>query len=297
MRRRKIILGIVIAGIALNLLLLVNSERLVKMGLLKLAEATDVVAAARDVNPDTLTIKDFSHIPGVTQEYVDAHKLFLKAKARHKEENTYAKAVVAFEGIVRTTKNPELKVRSLYLVTFCNFLQGKIDDAYKSGMEVLSLSKKLLKGDKRVSFLDRTVSSIKKGEISQLFELKGTLQSEESLGTAKEEVSGSVEDFFLFYEKTQKPTTSPFEEEILSYLEAISAWEKRFSKASKKYPSMQKEVTAFLKDYGKIKKTVSQLQLGAFSEKEASSLVKETQRLHARFNTLKAKILEKDLFD
>ena len=108
-----------------------------------------------EIDPDSLTLDDFSDIPGVTQEYVDAYKLFIRGKAGESKEFNYASAAAAFEKIARRTDNPELKLRSLYLVTFCNFLQWEIEDAYESGLEVLKLSKSLYKGDEKVSFLNK----------------------------------------------------------------------------------------------------------------------------------------------
>ena len=162
-----------------------------------------VGASPEEVDPDTLTIADFSDIPGVTEEYVDAYKTFLKAKAGDNQEPNYEQAAAAFQKIAKTTRNPELKLRSLYLVTYCNFLQLKIHDAYESGMEVLKLSKSLLKGDKRAVFLDKVVSAIQKGEISNTGDLKEVIEweGEEALGAEKgKEVSGLVEDLSLLPE-------------------------------------------------------------------------------------------------
>ncbi len=166
-----------------------------------------VGASPEEVNPDTLTIADFSDIPGVTEEYVDAYKTFLKAKAGDNQEPNYEQAATAFQKIAKTTRNQELKLRSLYLVTYCNFLQLKIHDAYESGMEVLKLSKRLLKGDKRVDFLDKVVSAIEKEEIKTTGDLKEVIEweGEEALGTEKgEEVSGFVEDLSLLPEGAKK---------------------------------------------------------------------------------------------
>lgn len=106
---------------------------------LKLSGISELLGA--DIDPDRLTVQDFSDIPGVNQEYVDAYKLFLKAKVDDKDKNTYDKAATAFKKIAESTENPELKLRSLFLVTLRHFLEMKIDDAYESGMNLLSLCK------------------------------------------------------------------------------------------------------------------------------------------------------------
>ena len=196
MKKKRIFLWIVGVGVVLNLLLWTNKERLVKVAVMKLVGVTDVIAATENVDTDTLTIKDFSEIPGVTQKYVDAYKLFLKAKAQDNGEDTYEKAIAAFEKIAKTTRNPELKLRSLYLITFSNFLLSNIESAYKSGMQVLALSKKLRGKDKRIIFLSNLVAKIQKGEIKSIKEMKGNLQSEE--------VSGFTDDLYLLPERSKE---------------------------------------------------------------------------------------------
>ena len=201
MRKRKIILGVVAVGILLNLLFLVSKERLLRITALKLSGASELIAA--DIDPESLTIQDFSDIPGVSQEYVDAYKLFLKAKVYDKDKNTYDKAAAAFEKIAGSTENPELKLRSLFLVTLCHFLEMKIDDAYKSGMKVLSLCKELRKDEPKVIFLDKMVSAIQKGEISQIKDIKDALtpQQIESLGI--EEALDFVDELSLLYQQSK----------------------------------------------------------------------------------------------
>ena len=206
MMKGKFVLWIAV-GILLSLSLWINKEPVIRMTALRLAGITDLMADTEFVDPDTLTIDDFSDIPGVTQEYVDAYKLFLKAKAGDNQKPNYEEAAAAFLKIAKTTKNPELKLRSLYLVTLCNFLQLKIDEAYKSGMEVLKLSKELLKGDKRIALLEKVVSAIKKGEISSAEDLKKAIESEggEALEEKKiEEVSGFVDELLSLQEGAKK---------------------------------------------------------------------------------------------
>ena len=196
MRKKKILFWIVGVGVVLNLLLWANKERLIKVAAMKLVGVTDVIAATENVDPDALTIKDFSDIPGVTQEYVDAYKLFLKAKAQDKGENTYEQAIAAFEKIVETTRNPELELRSLYLITFSNFLLSKVDAAYTSGVLVLALSKKLRGKDKRIIFLSNLVAKIQKGKIKTITEMKENLQPEE--------LSGFTDDLYLLPERSKE---------------------------------------------------------------------------------------------
>ena len=166
----------------------------------KLIGESPLMAFSEKVNSDSLTIADFSDIPGVTQEYVDAYKIFLKAKAGDKQKPTYEDAANAFQKIANTTKNPELKLRSLYLVTYCDFLQLKIDEAYKNGMEVLKLSKSLLKGDKRVDFLNKIVSEIKKGKVSSFGDIKKVVETG-SMGTEEtKEITSFAKDLINLQE-------------------------------------------------------------------------------------------------
>ena len=157
-------------------------------------------------DPDSLSLADFPDIPGVTQEYVAAYKLFLKAKAGDNQESNYASAASSFEKIAETTGNPELKLRALYLITFCRFLQLNISDAYKSGMEVLSLGKNLYKEDKRIVFLDKVISAIRSGEIGETGDLKEIMETSgtEAWGEKAAEVSGFAEDGFLFQERVKE---------------------------------------------------------------------------------------------
>ena len=205
MRKKKILFWIVGVGVVLNLLLWANEERLIKVAAMKLVGVTDVIAATENVDPDALTIKDFSDIPGVTQEYVDAYKLFLKAKSQDKGKDTYEQAIAAFEKIAKTTRNPELKLRSLYLITFSNFLLSKIESAYKSGMQVLALSKKLRGKDKRIIFLNNLIAKIQKGEIKNIEEIKKNLQSENANCLKKaEEIYTLTDDLYLLPERSKE---------------------------------------------------------------------------------------------
>ncbi len=205
MRKKRIFLWIVGIGIAVNLLLWANKERLVKTAAMKLVGVTDIIAATEKVDPDALTIKDFSDVPGVTQEYVDAYKIFLKANAQDKGEDTYEQAIAAFEKIVRTTKNPELKLRGLYLITLSNFLLSNIESAYKSGMQVLALSKKLRGKDKRIIFLTNLVAGIQKGKITSIGEIKENLQSENANCLKKaEEIYTLTNDLYLLPERSKE---------------------------------------------------------------------------------------------
>ena len=158
-----------------NVTLYVNRNALISYVGMKMVDAQ-----TSEVDPDKLTLNDFKEIPGVTQEYVNAYKLFLKAKAGDKQSPSYADAVAAFDKVAATTKNPELKLRSLYIVTLSNFLQGKIDEAYKSAQNVLSLSKKLYPKNNLVAKLDKVVSDITKGNIKDVKKLKAGIAEQSS---------------------------------------------------------------------------------------------------------------------
>lgn len=202
MRKRKIILWAVCIEIVLNLLFLISKERLLRVMALKLSGVSNLVAA--DINPEEITIHDFGDIPCVTQEYVNAYKLFLKAKVCDKDKNTYDKAAEAFEKIAKNTKNPELKLRSLFMVTLCNFLEMKIDSAYKNGMKVLCLCKELYKEEPKVIFLDKVISTIQKGEISGINELKNILKSQDVESLGIEEAPDFANELYLIPKRVKK---------------------------------------------------------------------------------------------
>lgn len=159
--RVVLILGLVMVLVDLGLYL--NKSALISYVGMKM-----ICAETNDVDPDKLTLNDFTDIPGVTQEYVDAYKLFLKAKVSDKQNSSYADAAAAFDKIAATTENPELKLRSLYIVTLSNFLQGNVDGAYKSAQEVLTLSKQLYPKNALVLKLDKVVFGINKGDIKNV---------------------------------------------------------------------------------------------------------------------------------
>ncbi|OIO34521.1 MAG: hypothetical protein COZ37_05845 [bacterium (Candidatus Ratteibacteria) CG_4_10_14_3_um_filter_41_18] len=205
MKKRKIFAGLFIVGIAVNIFLLVNKERFVKMAAMKLAGVSEIMAENQEVDADTLTIADFSSdIPGVTQEYVEAYKLFLKAKAQDKGEYTYKEAIKSFEAIAGITKNPELKLRSLFLITFCNFLEMNIDEAYKSGIETLRLAKELREGDSRVAFLSELTQKISQGKIESIVKVKEEIVSHKrELLYSELEISEFADELFLIPERAK----------------------------------------------------------------------------------------------
>ena len=158
-----------------NVTLYVNRNSLISYVGMKMVDAQ-----TSEVDPDKLTLNDFKEIPGVTQEYVDAYKLFLKARAGDKQSPAYADAAAAFDKIAATTQNPELKLRSLYIATLSNFLQGKIDEAYKSAQDVISLSKELYPKNSLVVKLDKVVSDITKGDIKDVKGLNAGMAEQSS---------------------------------------------------------------------------------------------------------------------
>jgi len=194
----KVMLIFGLAFALLDLTLYLNRNALISYIGMKIANAQ-----TNEVDPDKLTLADFSDIPGVTQDYVDAYKIFLKAKSGDKQNPSYADAVAAFDKIATTTNNPELKLRSLYIVTLCNFLQGKIDEAYKSGQEVLSLSKALYPKNNLVVKLDRIVSDITKGDIKDIKGLKTEIAESEA-GEFVEELNAVAEESENYQELSKK---------------------------------------------------------------------------------------------
>ena len=185
----KFVLILAATSATVNFVLYLNRGALVYYAGVKLVDAQTA-----DVDPDKLTVADFKDIPDVTREYVDAYKIFLKAQNyRDKSGPGYADAAAAFDKIAATTANPELKLRSLYLVTFCNFLQRKIDNAYKSGQQVIALSKQLYPKDSRVIMLDKIVEAVNKGTIRNINSLKKGIAGEESAVQFAEELNALTE--------------------------------------------------------------------------------------------------------
>lgn len=187
-KRWKIVLGIGLVLVTLDLTLYLNRAALISYVGMKLVDAQE-----KEVDPDKFTTADFPEIVNVTQNYVDAFKLFLKAKSGDNQVPSYADAVTAFNKIATVTKNPEIQLRSLYMVTLGNFLQLKIDEAYQSGLKVLELSVKLYPKDSRVAKLAKIVSSINKKEITNANELKTAIGEEETGGLA-DDLNSVVED-------------------------------------------------------------------------------------------------------
>ncbi len=202
MKKRKVFVGLFIVGIVASFLFSVNKERFIKMTAMKLAGVSEVMAENQEVNPDALTIADFSDIPGVTQEYVNAYKLFLKAKAQDKGKYTYKEAIESFEAIAGTTENPELKLRSFFLITFCNFLGMNIDEAHKAGIETLHLAEELRKGDSRVAFLSEFTQKISQGEIGTIEKVKKEIISHKrELLYSELEISDFADDLYSYSTK------------------------------------------------------------------------------------------------
>lgn len=184
----KVGVTFVLALLALNLTVYLGRHALVSYVGVRLVDAQE-----GEIDAAELTIADFPDIPGVTQEYVDAYKLFLKAKAGDRQDPSYADVVSAFSKIAATTDNPELKLRSLFLVTFSNFLQFKFDEAYQSGRQVLALSKELYPEDSRIAKLERIVAAITKGELKNIADMK--------MAIADEEVGEFAEELHLVNER------------------------------------------------------------------------------------------------
>ena len=92
-----------------------------------------------------------------------------------------------------------------------------------------------------------------------------------------------------------KITVNFLRKEIAANLELISALEKDFSEAQEKHPSLQKELTSFLKNYEEIKNGISRFD--SLSIKEANLLLKKSDRLIKESDKLKEKILLENFFD
>ncbi len=179
------------------------SGRLIPLNPLEGAEVEN--NSQKEVNLDLLTIDNFRTIPGVTQEFVEASKMFLKTQGGDNASPTYEDVVSAFQKISNTTKNQELKLHCLYFITLSNFLQNKIDEAYQSAMELFALTRRLHPDDLRVQKLDKIISAIKEGEIKDVEGLKEVI-FEEEIGAFIEElslVSKSFNDYGKLKEKVK----------------------------------------------------------------------------------------------
>jgi hypothetical protein len=153
---------------------------------------------AMKIEPESLTIQDFSDISGVTQEYVDAYKVFLNAHSSDNSGSGYKRAAEAFETLARKTDNPELKLRALYLAVLSQFLQKNISEAYRVGREVVALSKKLYADRPEIARMDQIIGDIEKGKIRCVMNLKDKVPNVSGSLFALENDRAWREDLFLF---------------------------------------------------------------------------------------------------
>lgn len=86
-----------------------------------------------------------------------------------------------------------------------------------------------------------------------------------------------------------KVTVNFLRKEIVADLESVSALKSELSKCRNKYPSLQKELTSFFKNYEEIKKGISRFD--SFSIKEANLLFRKSGRLIKESDKLRVKIL------
>ena len=116
-----------------------------------------------DIN--SISIDSFPDVYGVTQEYVDAYKLFLTSHQGGADKKNYTHSITAFEKIIVHTESPELRLRSLYFLSFCNFLNGEIKTSYQHSIELLKLAKELHADDSHTILASRLVRGIESGII------------------------------------------------------------------------------------------------------------------------------------
>lgn len=135
------------------------------------------------VDADALTIAAFPEIPGVTQEYVDAFKLFLKAKQRADPKAGYRQCAAAFAAILKTTANPEIRIRSAYFLAFCHFLRRDFGKSYQYCTVVLSLSENLYRDNRQATLARRLASQAWAGEL-RLRDLQTVLAAQAARDTS-----------------------------------------------------------------------------------------------------------------
>ena len=83
-------------------------------------------ARAAGIDPDALTLADFSFMPGADEGFVEAYRVFLKARAGDQEEgaaiSTYGQAARAFAQVADEAPDPDMRLRCAWFTTFCRFL-------------------------------------------------------------------------------------------------------------------------------------------------------------------------------
>lgn len=139
--------------------------------------------AATPMDPDALTIEDFAFIPGVKRDFIEAYKVFLKAKAgdqekgRSKTTPTYGQAAQAFRKAA-TGGDPEIELSCVWLMTFCQFLQMDVGSAAQSAKKTLDLGKRLY--PKEIKPLEDLVAQVNRGELASLKALAESMAGESS---------------------------------------------------------------------------------------------------------------------
>ncbi len=194
-----------------------------------------------EIDPDSLTLSDLK-VSGATQDYLEAYKLFLKANVcdNDKGEYTYGKAIESLKKVSQTTKATEVKLRCLFLISFSYFLDGKTKEAYKTGLEALSLAKTYLKDNPKIALFDKIKSAIENKEITEISKVA-------SLMDLGEEAAGLTKDLFYLQKNRE------------DYQELVKkCWGKYKPAFDKKIASLANEQTLSPKELEKLKKELEE---------------------------------------
>jgi len=179
-------------------------------------------------------------IQTTSQEYLDAYNLFLKANVTDAGENTYSKAIESLKKVNQTTKSAEEKLNCLFLISFSSFLDGNTEEAYKMGLEALSLAKTIFKDNANISLLGKIKLAIENKEITQISEISSLL----NLG---EEATGLITDLYDLQERRE------------GYQKIVKrCWEKYKPEFDKKIANISKEQGLSVEETEEIKKQLEE---------------------------------------
>lgn len=189
MKKKLIVFGVIGVFIIGSLLLAKNVLRV------RLAE--EIVAPIEQIDPDSLTVESFD-IP-VSQEFVNAYKLFLKegwnkvdAEGKVIGKYTSEEAISALGKVAskEMTDTTEWEILTSQVLISLDYLwRGDVHNAYLEAKKVHALAKQSsLKDDTRLATLDTAIPDIEAGKLG----VKETLALIKSAISQYEEVSDFV---------------------------------------------------------------------------------------------------------
>lgn len=98
------------------------------------------------IDPDALTVADFAFMPAADDSFVEAYRLFLKARAGDQEEGqavpTYGQAARAFLTAAEGAAEAGMRSRCLWLAALCRFLDMDLPGAAQTSAAVLGAAER-----------------------------------------------------------------------------------------------------------------------------------------------------------